>query len=255
MRGNGMAAPHPNGDGKFPTTEWTLVARLRNDDEAVSMCALDELCATYHYPLYCFIRARGVAHHDAQDALHDFLAKLLRLEAFHDLAAEKGRLRTFLAKALDRFLISRHHRERKRHEREVSLDDERFAFDPRLEQRYEREMISLATPAAVFDRQWCEQLLERVLRLLATAYAEKDKTALFTTLRPVLASGGSLRGHDAAALAATLAMTEGALRTALVRLLRDYRKLLEQEVRQTVASKEDVEAEIADLMKALAGTR
>lgn len=61
-------------------------------------------------------------------------------------------------------------------------------------------------------------------------------------------SGGSLRGHDPAALADQLSMTEGALRTALTRLLKDYRRLLEHEVRQTVLSEEDVKAEIADLM-------
>lgn len=244
-----MIAMLPKGDGRFPTTEWTLVARLRNDDANVSARALDDLCATYHYPLYCFIRHRGLAHHDAQDALHDFLAKLLRLDAFNDLAEEKGRLRTFLAKSLQRFLINRHRDESRRGADEVSLDDERFPFDPKLEQRYEREMGSTAgTPDVLFDRQWCEQLLQRVLSRLERVYAEKDRLEVFKTLRPVLLAGGSLRGHDAAALASALSITDGALRAALVRMLRDYRRLLVEEVRQTVQSKDDVEAEIAHLM-------
>ena len=69
-------------DGSFPATHWTLIARLRNPDETVARIALDELCAQYHYPLYCYIRHRGLAHHDAQDALQDFFAKLLRLGVF-----------------------------------------------------------------------------------------------------------------------------------------------------------------------------
>lgn len=244
-----MAALPPKGDGRFPTTEWTLVARLKNDDAAVSARALDELCAQYHFPLYCLIRARGLAHHDAEDALHDFLAKLLRLEAFDDLGAEKGRLRTFLCKSLERFLINRHHRERRREENEVLLEDARFALDPKLEQRYERDLAtSKDTPDVVFDRQWCAELLGRVLSRLEAACAEKGRPDLFTVLRPVLESGGSLRGHDPAALAARLSMTEAALRTALVRLLRDYRKLLIAEVRETVERKEDVEAEIEHLL-------
>ncbi len=242
----------PKNGGHFPVTEWTLVARLRHDDPVVSTRALNELCAQYHFPLYCFIRARGLAHHDAQDALHDFLAKLLRLEVFNDLTQEKGRLRTFMAKALQRFLITRHHREHQRSQREVSLEDSVFPFDPALEQRYERELVSsAATPDVMFDRQWCEQLLSGVLLRLEVQYRERQKITLFATLRPVLSSGGSLRGHDAAAMAAALAMSEGALRTSLVRMLRDYRALLVEEVRQTVASKVEVEAEIADLMKSL----
>lgn len=243
---------NPKGDGRFPTTEWTLVARLHNPDAAVSARALDDLCTQYHYPLYCLIRSRGVAHHDAEDALHDFLAKLLRLEAFDDLAAEKGRLRTFLAKALDRFLITRHHRESIRGAREVSVDDDRFRLDPKLEQRYEREMATMQeAPDVLFDRQWCEQLLRRVLIQLEADYAEEDKLPLFTSLRPVLMTGGSLRGHEPAAIAATLSMSEAALRTALSRMLRDYRKLLVAEVRQTVEAKEDVDAEIAHLMSVM----
>ncbi|MGV3661962.1 MAG: RNA polymerase sigma factor [Prosthecobacter sp.] len=253
-RKNGMAeAPSQKGDGRFPSTEWTLVARLRHRDPAECKKALDELCAQYHFPLYCFIRQRGLAHHDAQDALHDFLAKLLRLDSLADLEQEKGRLRTFLSKALDRFLITRHHRERRRGAHEVSLEDDAgFAFDPRMEQRFEREMKSAAaTPDVLFDRQWCGQLMKVVLRRLKVRYHEKQKAALYEVLSPVLASGGSLRGHDAPALAARLAMTEGAMRSALMRMLRDYRALIVEEVRQTVGSKEAVEAEIADLMRAL----
>lgn len=246
------ASPKPN--GQFPTTEWTLVARLKDEDAAVSERALDELCAQYHFPLYCLIRSRGLAHHDAEDALHDFLAKLLRLEAFNDLEKEKGRLRTFLAKSLDRFLITRHHREKKREARELSVHDTRFQLDPKIEQRYERETSSTKiAPDMLFDRQWCEQLLQRVLSGLEADYVAHGKAKLFTALKPVLMAGGSLRGQASAVLAATLSMTEGALRTSLNRLLKDYRKRLEHEVRQTVVSKDEVEAEISDLMKSLAG--
>lgn len=246
------AAPSQKGDGKFPSTEWTLVARLRHKDPKECKKALNDLCAQYHFPLYCFIRQRGLSHHDAQDALHDFLAKLLRLDALADLEKEKGRLRTFLSKAMDRFLITRHHRERRRGEREVSLEDEQFTFDPRMEQRFERATKSAAaTPDVLFDRQWCAQLLKVVLRGLRNRYQEKQKGALFDILSPVLASGGSLRGHDAPALAARLEMTEGAMRTALMRMLREYRALVVQEVRHTVGSREAVETEISDLMKAI----
>lgn len=245
-------AASQKGDGRFPSTEWTLVARLHHTDPKVCKKALNELCAQYHFPLYCFIRQRGLPHHDAQDALHDFLAKLLRLDALAELEQAKGRLRTFLCHALERFLITRHHRERRRGEREVSLEDESFAFDPRMEQRFEREMKSAAaTPDVLFDRQWCGQMLKVVLRRLKASYHKKEKTALYDVLSPVLASGGSLRDHDAPALAARLAMTEGAMRTALMRMLREYRELVVQEVRQTVGSREAVEVEIADLMKAL----
>ena len=96
------------GDGSFPTTQWSLIARLKSPDEATARRALDDLCTQYHFPLYCAIRHRGLAHHDAEDALHDFLAKLLRLDSFAGADAEKGRLRAFLGTALTRFLHNWH---------------------------------------------------------------------------------------------------------------------------------------------------
>jgi hypothetical protein len=64
----------------------------------------------------------------------------------------------------------------------------------------------------------------------------------------VLLGGGSLRGHDAAGIAAGLGMSEGTLRVALSRHLRDYRRVLEEEVQQTVENPADVAEEIAYLM-------
>ena len=239
-----------NKDGRFPTTEWTLVGRLRHEDTTVCRLALNELCAQYHYPLYCFIRWRAVSHHDAEDVLHDFMAKLLRLNAFQNLEEDKGRLRTFLARSLDRFLISHHHRESRREAREVPVDDLHLVLEPGLEQRFKTEASPAELgPDVMFDRRWCAELLTRVLRLLEAEFEDKGKSAVFRVLRPVLLTGGSLRGHDAAAMAASLEMSQEALRTTLLRMLREYRALLREEVRQTVGSHEDVDAEIQHLMQ------
>jgi RNA polymerase sigma-70 factor (ECF subfamily) len=235
------------GDGHFPATHWTLVQRLHSGDSAVVRRALDDLCAQYHYPLYCYLRRRGLDYQDAEDALHDFLAKLLRLDAFAQADATKGRLRSFLATMLQRFLINwrRDHAERYH---ESVLDTLPPAAD--AEERYQQEQFTEHdTPETLFDRKWGHELLVRVLRRLGESYASKGKAALFKTLEPVLQAGGSLRGQDPAALAAELSITEGALRVALTRLLRDYRAILDEEVLQTVGSRAEVDAEIAHLLE------
>jgi RNA polymerase sigma-70 factor (ECF subfamily) len=236
------------GEGRFPTTHWTLIARLQSADGDVARRALDELCTEYHYPLYCYIRRRGLAHHDAQDALHDFLAKLLRLDALTGADVEKGRLRTYLATALHRFLINWHRDHASRH-RECSLDEPRIEVD---EERFAREHFSDdETPERTFERKWVHELLLRVLRQLGDSYAARGKTVIFETLRPVLIAGGSLRGEDAPRLAATLGLSEGTLRVKFSRLLREYRTTLEAEVFVTVASPEEIEEEIAHLLRIL----
>ena len=55
------------GSPGFMTTHWSLVmaAGARNNLEADK--ALEQLCRSYWYPLYAFIRGRGYSHEAAQD--------------------------------------------------------------------------------------------------------------------------------------------------------------------------------------------
>lgn len=234
------------GDGRFPTTHWTLIGRLKSADEATALRALDEICAQYHFPLYCVIRHRGLAHHDAEDALHDFLAKLLRAEAFAGADAKRGRLRAYLSTALGRFL-SNWHRDRAARTRDVSLEE--LTQTGKDEARYHAAQFpDHETPGRLFDRQWACELLARVLSRLAADYKGRGKEAIFSTLAPVLQGGGSLRGEEPARLAATLGLNEAALRKANHRFMQDYRSLLEEEVFQTVETREEVGAEIDHLL-------
>ncbi|MEQ1860055.1 MAG: sigma-70 family RNA polymerase sigma factor [Chthoniobacteraceae bacterium] len=235
-------------DGQFPPTRWTLIARLKSGDEAAKRAALEELCAVYHYPLYCYIRRRGLEHHDAQDALQDFFAKLLRLDALAQADASKGRLRTYLATALQRFLIN-WRRDQPHRDRECSIEEDRPGGPADHEERYRHEtMLDHETPERLYERKWIHELLGRVLRLLGDSYAGRGKGALFATLRPVLIAGGTLDAGESAVLAASVGMTDGALRVALLRLRREYRATLEAEVANTVGSPGEVEDEIAYLL-------
>lgn len=231
----------------MPTTQWTLIARLRAQDEGQARAALDELCKAYHYPLYCYIRRKGFPHHDAEDALHDFLAKLLRHDSFGVADSEKGKLRTFLLTALQRFLATRHEVEKRRIQREVSAEAEAALAE--AEGRFAQEPVSPQdSPDRLYDRQWAQELLTRVLRLLRQRYDKRGRSALFDTLQPVLLSGGSLRDHDGEALCAALEMKPGTLRTALSRLMDDYHEVLRHEVMQTVEDRSQAKEEFDALM-------
>ena len=234
------------GEGTFPTTRWTLVARLRSGDAEVARRALEDLVTQYRYTLYAYIRRRGLAHHDAEDALHDFLLRLLKAHALEDAEEARGRLRGYLGTALGRFLANWRRDGARRGAVIEELPAEAASGD---ETRYAKERFSEEdTPQRVFERKWGHALMGRVMERLKARCSEQGKEALFAALRPVLLGGGSLRGHDATAIAASLGISEGTLRVALSRHLRDYRKVLEEEVQQTVADPADVADEIAYLM-------
>ena len=239
-------SPDPAPRGQMPTTHWTLLRRLDTADPEGRRLALEELCQTYHYPLYCQIRRRGLDHHDAEDALHDFLGKLLRQDSFSTADAEKGRLRTYLLTALQRFLATRHQEQSRRQDREISLEA-RSAIAAAAE-RYDNDAAAHEeSPDRLYDRQWAQELMRQVLHRLRSRYEVRGKARHFDVLLPVLQSGGSLREEDSSQLAERLGLRPGALRMALLRLLRDYRTLLQEEILQTVQDRDQAQAELAAL--------
>jgi DNA-directed RNA polymerase specialized sigma24 family protein len=232
-------------NNELPSTHWTLIAQLRSGAPAEKRQGLETLCKQYHYPLYCFIRRRGLAHHDAQDVLHDFLAKLLRLDVFENADQEKGRLRTLLLVSLTHFLNSWAGRQKRQPQ---PLSPEAEAALSQDESRYKTERFAEGdTPGAVYDRKWAQELLTRALERLRTQYTAAGKARQFQTLRPVLLGGGSLKDADSTALAAELELTVNALRVTLNRLLKDYRKVLKAEVSETVGGAGNVDAELTEL--------
>lgn len=125
----------------------------------------------------------------------------------------------------------------------MSLDAERELAD--AEQRFQRErLVDHETPERIFERKWAIQLLRLVHRELRASYIAAGKLDIYLALRTGLAAGGTLRGEDTPGIASALGMTEGAVRTAMSRLLREYREILAKEVAQTVANPSDVDDEI-----------
>ena len=239
-----MSAPrNPN----LPNTPWSLIARLKDSDGAKAEAALGELCHAYHYPLYCQIRRHGLSHHDAEDALHEFFLKMLRLDTFGIADAEKGRLRTFLLVALRRFLATWHRDQNRQQGREVSR--EALALVAEAERRFKSDPTAHhESPDQLYDRQWAQELVTRALERLREDYARRKRGQIFEALHPALVGGGSLAGLDSEALALQLGMRPGALRTAFHRLLGDFRDALKLEIFQTVESREMAKEELAELM-------
>ena len=231
------------GDGQFPPTRWARIESIKSGDEAVAAKALDEICADYYYPLYCYLRRRGCTHHDAQDVLHDFLAGLLRQHALERVEEKRGRLRGYLSTSLGRHL--QHWRESEaRRGRPVPDRGPTPGSDP-IEDRYRLEQFADAdTPERIFERKWTVELLELTMHALAQRHEQRGKAEFFEALRPVLHDGGTLRDEDAPALAARLGLSAMALRAALSRLRREYREELRAAVRLTVERDDEVPAEL-----------
>ena len=51
--------------GVFATTRWSVVVRAGDTESPEAAAAMERLCQSYWYPLYCFVRRKGHSHEDA----------------------------------------------------------------------------------------------------------------------------------------------------------------------------------------------
>ena len=211
--------------------------------------ALSTLCGRYWYPLYAFIRRRGYAPADAQDLTQDFFAMLLDKQYLVAADPQRGRFRTFLLTAVNRFLSKEAARQRaqKRGGRHQVLS---FDFQT-AEGQYQLEPVDHATPERLFERRWALTLLEHVLAQLADDYSRKGKQRVFDVLKSQLMDSDDT---SYATLAGQLQMSEGAVKVAVHRLRKRFGDVLKEEIAATVESADEVEDEVGRLLAAVQDT-
>jgi RNA polymerase sigma-70 factor (ECF subfamily) len=103
--------PEPrDADGRFATTEWSLVLAAGDSQAPGSREALESLCRTYWYPVYAQIRFRGRDSETAKDLTQGFFAELLEKRSIRLADPQRGRFRSFLKSSIDHFVS--HERQR-----------------------------------------------------------------------------------------------------------------------------------------------
>src|SRR5437016_9005201 len=102
-------APQP---GWFATTHWSVVLAAGQVISPEAEAALENLCRTYWYPLYAYVRRQGHGPHDAQDLTQGFFARLLEKNYLGAVEREKGKFRSFLLASLNHFLANERDRNR-----------------------------------------------------------------------------------------------------------------------------------------------
>jgi RNA polymerase sigma-70 factor (ECF subfamily) len=88
----------------FATTHWSAVLAAGEKDSPHAHAALEQLCRTYWYPLYAYVRRKGHSAEDAQDLTQEFFARLLARNYLTVADRNKGKFRSFLLGALEHFL-------------------------------------------------------------------------------------------------------------------------------------------------------
>ena len=134
------------------------------DNSSAARDALAALCEAYWYPLYAYVRRRGVDADDARDLTQGFLTSLLERRDFGTLRPDRGRFRAFLLASLKHFIANDAARRStlKRGGDAVLVP---LAFDD-AEARYRVEPVEPATPETLYERRWALTIIDRVLAQL-----------------------------------------------------------------------------------------
>jgi RNA polymerase sigma-70 factor (ECF subfamily) len=229
---------------EFATTSWSQVLAAQEATGTEARNALEELCETYWYPLYAYVRRRGHDPEEARDLTQGFFAELLENETLLKAEPSEGRFRSFLLVSLKHFLS---------HERDKAKALKRGGGTPPIsldaaaaEKRYDREPAKGLTPEEIFERRWALTVVERALGRLQEEMAEKEPPQHFGRLKSYLT--GEEPRVPYREVAAELGITEGAIKVAVHRLRRRFGQLLRAEVAETLADPQETSNEVRHLL-------
>jgi RNA polymerase sigma factor (sigma-70 family) len=233
-------------NGRFRTTQWTMVLQARDNSRPDAKEGLAKLCELYWPPIYSYLRRAGYAFADAKDLTQGFFAYLLENESLRRLDREKGKFRSFLLICLKNYL--KNIRERGSAQKRgggrtlISLDELK-------EGEREFEPSHGLTPEQIFETQWAEAVMKRAVDRLRQVYVDAGKMELFEQLKDL--QPGERGEQSYAEIGMRLGLSEAAVKTAVHRMRVRHRALLRREIASTIGDNDDVEEELRYLREVL----
>jgi RNA polymerase sigma factor (sigma-70 family) len=233
----------------FPVTRWTEIVNLEKSDEVQKVLIINELLKRYWKPVYCYLRRKGYNNETAKDLTQSFFGEVvLGRELIQQANQAKGRFRTFLLTAIDRYVIDLHRYQAARKRRPKG---EIFQLD-------DMDVLNVltetpdSTPEQSFHYAWISDLLDRVLCEVKNEFFNSKREIFWQVfdekvLKPVISSSisPSLKeicvkyGIDREKKASNMIIT----------VRRRLRKSLEHCMRQFAYSDSQVEREIAEMLR------
>ncbi len=232
--------------GGFNTTQWTLIVAAGDSQHPDSHDALEDLCNSYWYPLYFYLRRRGYPREEAEDLVQGFFTQLLAKSYLKAADPERGRFRSFMLTSLKNFAANEWDR-KKAQKRGGGTTTLSLDFET-AEGRYHIDPVDDDTPEQVFDRGWAVTQLEQVFERMRSESVGGDSERRFDVLKGFLTGDADdIRYKD---VAEQLDISEGAVKVAVHRLRHRFGVVLRDEVARTLNDADDVDDEIRHLFEA-----
>ena len=230
----------------FPSTHWSLVEQLSNPNDEVRRQAMTDLLTRYIPPLRShLVIARKLKPDHAADLLQAFIAsRVLEGEMLLQADRQRGRLRTFLATALDRF-VANQIRDAASQKRSPSgaipLEDNGHAAQD-------------GGPHEIFELEWARHVLDETLRRMEQECRSTGRDSVWKIFQRRIVQ--PMRDNTAPAPYAEIVqelafVSPGQAASALIRARQLFVRILRGVVGEYARGPEEIDAEIADLWKIL----
>jgi hypothetical protein len=235
----------------FPDTSWTQIRAIALLDQAQRRLLLDHLLGRYWKPVYCHLRCKGCDNESAKDMTQGFFEEIVLGRGLVDRADRvKGKFRTLLLTALDRYATDVHRRQAaaRRGPREglpgIPLEDL-----PELPANG-----GLDRPDQAFIYAWATAILDEVLAKVETSCRREGQAAHWEVFRarvvaPILEG---TRPKPLSELCRSLGIPDASSASnMIVTAKRKYRAALLETLAEHVGDPSEVEEELHQLMEAL----
>jgi DNA-directed RNA polymerase specialized sigma24 family protein len=239
------------GSSPFPKTRWSQVGIAGRSTDEARRQALEDLLEKYLPALRSHLVSRKrIAPDQADDILQSFVAdKVLQQNIIAQADREKGKFRTFILTALDRFVIDEVRKgsaqKRSSGHKEIDLDDV--------------DQASPATsPAEDLDQAWGREVLAQATARMESECRESSREDIWgvfqaKVLDPLMGGGSAVRYEE---LVARYGL-ESPLQASNVLLTgkRMFRRHLRGVIGEYAGGERSVDEEIEDLKKILSDAR
>jgi len=232
----------------FLTTHWSLIDGVKeHTDKDRALIGL--LLERYWKPVYCYLRRKGFGNEQAKDLTQDFFHEVVLSRSLIERADQsKGRFRSFLLHALNKYLVDELRKETAQKRippaKLVPLDIDNPPILP--------QKVSQLEPEQCFDYAWKTDLLERALAELKQWYFGRGMDSHWYLFRDRLLRP-SLEGVEAPPFSQLCKQYGIEDQTKASNMLgtvkRQFQKILIKHVRQTVLSGDVAEAELGEMFK------
>ena len=233
----------------FLTTHWSLIEGIASADQDRSLALIGVLMDRYWKPVYCYLRRKGHSNEEAKDLTQGFFhTVVLERHLVEKADPAKGRFRSFLLMALNRYLANvRKHEARQRRMPAGKLVPLEMVEPPELSQ-----LVAESDPESCFNYAWVSALLERLLADLEGDCHRDGKTVhwhLFhdRVLAPIVDRADPVPLGEICARYGI--EDEAQASNMIVTVKRRFQKLLREHLRRSVMSEELLTEELDEIRR------